>query len=209
MQRDLKSTAERNPQQKHLCLIISLTVPHLNSLWRFGTTQRYQTADFMPNAQWKTSKQAYKWSAKVTNTSAERFWAAPPTFRCNLCSKRDSRRGNRPESTALSSSTALRMLCGSRGRGQAAARPAAPPSPRSGAQAGAGWERGDALPPPPPPRSYLSVCGTTAAAMAAVAAPPHVSSAAGRAGRRLAASCDGQLGLMCCILSCWFFNACA
>lgn len=31
------------------------------------------------------------------------------------------------------------------------------PSPRSGAQAGAGGERGEALPPQPPPRAYLSV----------------------------------------------------
>lgn len=78
------------------------------------------TADFKPNAWWKTSNWEYKWSAKATNALAERFRAASPTFRCSLCSRRDSRRGNRPGSTALSSSTALRMLRGSRGRGQAA-----------------------------------------------------------------------------------------
>lgn len=78
------------------------------------------TADFKPNAWWKTSNWEYKWSAKATNALAERFRAASPTFRCSLCSRRDSRRGNRPGSTALSSSTALRMLRRSRGRGQAA-----------------------------------------------------------------------------------------
>lgn len=51
---------------------------------------------------------------------------APPTFRCSFWRRRETSRGNRPGSTALSSDTALRMLGERREGGQRGPGPAAP-----------------------------------------------------------------------------------